>query len=261
MSQSERGPLYAFSTPTSGDDEQARLFSSFRQSGFSGLQLKGSQYARYIGRPSRFLADWGDDEGVRSALIHGSSLDPQGVDSLREVIAFASGIGSGIVVFCHARPRDSVNHDDIRLFARELSRLGEEAATVDVKISLHNHFDNPVMHRGDFDVFFGSVEPGTIGLTLDTAHLAKSGVEDIAGIVRDFGVFIDNVHLKDFRDGQFATLGRGRIDFESVFAALHEIDFQGWLCADEESDTAVEESLKESFEFLDCGWRSAPHDS
>lgn len=245
---------FAFSIPTHSPEEQSELFRGFPEAGFAGLQLKGGQYARYLDNAGQFLEEWGEDRSTSAGLIYGGGLDTEGVAALQRVFEFAGAVGSEMVIFCHGRSRDSVNDDDIRSFARRLSDLGAEALEGGVKLSLHNHFDNPVMHRADFETFFGAVAPGTVGLTLDTAHLQKSGVFDIAGVVRDYGAFIDNVHLKDFADGQFKTLGRGEIRFDAIFDALHDIGFAGWLCADEESDTAIGESLRASFDFIERGW-------
>jgi sugar phosphate isomerase/epimerase len=73
------------------------------------------------------------------------------------------------------------------------------------------------MYRRDFDVFFDAVDDRTVTLTVDTAHLVKSGIDDIAGVLRDFREVIDNVHLKDIADGDFKVLGQGHIDFAPVF--------------------------------------------
>ncbi|BCM90178.1 inosose dehydratase [Abditibacteriota bacterium] len=247
---------FAFSIPTNNPEEQTQLFDGFKAAGFAGLQLKGGQYARYVEQPQQFLEEWGHDKGMSAGLIYGGGLDESGVAALRRVFEFAQAVGSEIVIFCHAHSRASVTDDEVRGFARQLSSLGTEAQQRGVKLSLHNHFDNPVMYRADFETFFESVTPGSIGLTLDTAHLQKSGVFDIAGVVRDYAAFIDNVHLKDFADGQFKTLGRGEINFDEIFAALHDIKFAGWLCADEESETGIEESLRASFDFIARGWGS-----
>lgn len=256
MSQAEsKAARFAFSIPTSSDDEQRQLFDEFGPCGFAGLQLKGGQYARYIEQPERFLQAWGNAGGATSGLIYGGGLDDEGIMALRGVLEFAAAIGTELVVFCHGRARATVTSDDIRHFAHWLSILGAEAAGRGVRLSLHHHYDQPVMYPDDFEVFFNAITPGTVGLTLDTAHLRKSGIFDIPGMVREFGAFIDNVHLKDFQDGQFKTLGRGEIEFDEVFAALHDIDFKGWLCADEESETSVGESLRASHAFITRGWQ------
>jgi len=243
----------AFSRPTVGPAEQRELFSSYRAAGFEGVQLKGSQYAAYLREPERFRQEWSTDSGVVSALITGGKLDAEGIAALRQTIAFAAAVQSERIVFCHSVPRAGVTVPDLRAFASILGELGAEARASGVALSLHHHYDQPVMHRADFDLFFSAVPRSTVGLTVDTAHLVKSGVTEIAALIRDLRHVIDNIHLKDYGDGEFQVLGSGSIDFEPVFAALSEIDYDGWLCADEESGAQIQAGLAASIKFLRSG--------
>ena len=248
----------AFSKPTANEDEQRRLFSGFRPVGFDGLQLKSGQFARYLDEPARFRDEWGGDArtGAASALITGGRLDEDGQAALRRLFAFAQAVGSERIVFCHGQPRAGLSADDIRGFAQTLSGLGDEARQrFGVKLSLHHHYDQPVMHRDDFDIFFDAADPQSVGLTLDTAHLVKSGITDIAGLIRDFRAVLDNVHLKDFAGGEFRVLGQGDIPFAPVFAALHAIGYDGWLCADEESGSDLEGAMRTCHGFIIAGLR------
>lgn len=240
----------AFSRPTSGDAEQRLLFSSFRAAGFEGLQLKASQYQRYLDDPERFRSDWGSDPGRVSALITGGALDDAGIAALRQVIAFACSVASERVVFCHGLARRGLNRTDIQRFARILADLGKEARDNGTRLSLHHHYDQPVMHPGDFDAFFSAACEGAIGLTVDTAHLVKSGVADVPALIRDFRPFIDNVHLKDYAAGEFRVLGEGEIDFGPIFQALHESGYEGWLCADEESGSDMRAGMQTCAQFI-----------
>jgi len=240
----------AFSRPTSGDDEQGLLFSTFRAAGFEGLQLKAGQYQRYLSEPERFQREWGSDPGAVSGLIAGGTLDETGVAALRKVIAFGRSVGAERVVVCHSLRRSGLERRDIQRFARILTDVGDEARDSGVRLSLHHHYDQPVMHPDDFEAFFSAAGDGAVGLTVDTAHLVKSGVLDAAALIRDFRPVIDNVHLKDFADGEFRVLGEGRIDFEPVFQALQEIGYQGWLCADEESGGDLRAGMETSHRFL-----------
>lgn len=95
----------------------------------------------------------------------------------------------------HGIPRAEVGQDDIRRYADVLSDLGLEAQQQGIKLSLHHHYDQPVMYRDDFDIFFDQVKDKSVGLTVDTAHLVKSGIEDVAEVIRSFGHVIDNFHL------------------------------------------------------------------
>jgi sugar phosphate isomerase/epimerase len=240
----------AFSRPTQGDAEQRLLFSSFRSAGFEGLQLKGGQFYRYLGKPDHFREQWGDDPAAVSALIAGGTLDETGTAALRQLIAFAAALGAERIVFCHGEARGSVTHADLRRFAEILNSLGREALDQGVRLSLHHHYDQPVMRRDDFDVFFAAAGEGAIGLTVDTAHLVKSGVHDIPALIRDTRDVIDNIHLKDYAAGEFKVLGEGQIDFDPIFEALREIGYAGWLCADEESGTDLQAGMRASFEFI-----------
>jgi inosose dehydratase len=240
----------AFSRPTAGDAEQRLLFTSFQAAGFEGLQLKAGQYHRYLGEPERFQRDWGSDPAAVSALIAGGPLDEAGVAALRQVAAFARAIGSERIVFCHGLRRAGLERRDIQRFARTLTELGDEARESGVRLSLHHHYDQPVMHQDDLDAFFGAAREGAIGLTVDTAHLVKSGVADVPALIRDFRPWIDNVHLKDYAEGEFRVLGEGEIDFEPIFQALREIRYEGWLCADEESGGDLRAGMEASYHFL-----------
>jgi sugar phosphate isomerase/epimerase len=240
----------AFSRPTAGDAEQRLLFSSFRSAGFDGLQLKSGQYQRYLDDPERFRRDWGSDDNSVSALITGGTLDDAGIAALRRVMAFAHSVAAERVVFCHGVHRSGLSRADIHSFGQILAELGEEARDSGVRLSLHHHYDQPVTHRADFDVFFSAVGTRPVGLTLDTAHLVKSGVQDIPALIRDFRDTIDNVHFKDYADGEFRVLGEGRIDFDPIFQVLREVGYDGWLCADEESGSDLRARMQACCDFM-----------
>jgi inosose dehydratase len=241
----------AFSKPTSSEQEQATLFSRFRSCGYDGLQLKMSQYEPYISRPEQFVGQWGaDTRDIASGLIVAGLLDDAGVARLRALFAFAQYVGAERIIFCHALPRQELNSSDIKGFARILSELGKEARQQGVALSLHHHYNQPVMYQEDIAAFFEATSDEAVKLTVDTAHLAKSGIDDITGVIRDYRQVIDNIHVKDIANGQFQPLGQGIIDFGPIFAALSEIGYARWICADEESDTDLLSSLHVCSQFL-----------
>lgn len=238
----------AFSKPTASEEETRLLFTRFRQVGYDGLQLKAGQYLSYLDEPERFLDAWEQYPGAASALIVWGAPD-----DARRVFAFGEAVGSEMIVFCHCVPRQGLTAHDIRDIAVSLSELGKEAQDHGLELSLHHHYNQPVMHREDFEVFFDAVDGDTVGLTVDTAHLVKSGVSDIAGLIRDFRPVINNFHLKDFAEGEFKVLGSGVIDFEPVFAAIREIEYEGWVSADEESGAEIGGAMEQCFSFITAG--------
>jgi sugar phosphate isomerase/epimerase len=240
----------AFSQAT---DDVATLIGGFRQAGYDGLQLKPGQYAPYLDRPEQFLEAHGAAAGAAAGLIAYGPLSDEYVAHLRKVMAFGKAVGSELVVFCHNARREGLTADDIRGFARTLSPLGAEARDLGLKLSLHNHRGQPVMHAEDFEVFFDAVAGGAVGLTLDTAHAALSGIEDIAALIRRMRGVIDNFHMKDLSGESFQVLGRGRIDFAPIFDAVREIGYDGWISADEESGADPVEAMRQCHRFLAAG--------
>jgi sugar phosphate isomerase/epimerase len=239
----------AFSKPTGTDEDTRLLLTRFREAGYDGLQLKAGQYVPYLDEPERFLADWGDHRGAASALITGET----GVGALRRLFAFGKTVGTERVVLCLGLPRDDFKADRLRRMAAMVSLLGLEAQDYGLKLSLHHHYDHPVMLPEEMEVFFGAVEPESVGLTVDTAHLVKSGVDDVAGVIRRFAPVIDNFHLKDYADGEWRVLGTGDIDFAPIFAAIRNIGYDGWLSTDEESGADVHEAMAACHAFVKQG--------
>jgi sugar phosphate isomerase/epimerase len=242
----------AFSKPTATDAERRLLFTDFRSFGYEGLQLKHGQYSEYIDQPARFIEQWGGEaKAIASGLIAGGSLDNGAIEALRRLFKFAQLVGSERIVFCHAQPRQGLSNADIKGFAKILSDLGKEASQhYGVALSLHHHYNQPVMYRQDFAVFFDAVDDQAVRLTVDTAHLVKSGIIDIASIISDYRHVIDNIHVKDIAHDSFEVLGQGTIDFVPVFDILHKIGYNGWLCADEESGSDLSGAMETCARFM-----------
>jgi inosose dehydratase len=241
----------AFSKPTRDDAGQRELFDGFRSAGYAGLQLKGNQYGEFVADPPGFAGRWGGDQALTSALITMGTLDEAGANGLarlRQIVAFAAATRAERVVFCHDHPHDGVTSSDLRSYARILSAVGREAGDQGVALSLHHHYQQPVMVYDDFCAFFSAADH--VGLTVDTAHLAKSGVTDIGRLIRDFAPVIDNLHLKDYADGQWRLLGQGTLDFKAITAALDDVSYSGWLCVDEESPASLAEGFEVSRTYL-----------
>ena len=124
------------------------------------LQLKGNQYAEFVADPPGFAGRWGGDHALTSALITmapwtrpgpmgwpgcgRSSPSPRPPARARGLLP--------------RPPRDGVTPADLRSYARHLVRGGREAAEQGVALSLHHHYQQPVMHYEDFGVFFSAAD-------------------------------------------------------------------------------------------------------
>lgn len=236
------------------EDELDVLLRDFPAEGYAGLQLKEAQYGPYLEEPARALEELGRAPGTYSALITGARLDEAGRARIDRTIRFAASVGAERIVFCHHHTHDGVDAAMRRRFAAEICDLATSARERGVAFSLHHHTDQPVMTLSDFREFFDVVEPGELGLTIDTAHLAKSGVTDIPALIEEFAPYIDNLHLKDY-DGQWRLFGEGELDLDGILAALERSSYDGWLCVDEESEATVTEGMRASAAWLDSRGR------
>ena len=243
----------SFSKPVP-EGEIDRLVVSYRAEGYEGLQLKQGQYLEHVADPDGLRARWGDDPGTYSALIVFDTLRTDGLARLRDIVSFASAVGAERVVFCHDHPREGVDKDVLRAFAGILSLEGLAARDRGVALSLHHHFGQPVMLPEDFRVFFDAVGD-TVGLTVDTAHLAKSGIDDIPAFIREFAPVIDNLHLKDYDGEQWRLLGEGDLALVDILTAFDETGYTGWLCVDEESSASLDDGFRLSREWLERNGR------
>jgi hexulose-6-phosphate isomerase len=75
--------------------------------------------------------------------------------------------------------------------------------------------------------FISRLDPTLFGINYDIGNSAASGfspAEEIAA----YGTYVDNVHVKDRKlGGTTVPLGTGNAEFETVFAALAKVGFNG----------------------------------
>ncbi len=90
-----------------------------------------------------------------------------------------------------------------------------------------------IQTAGEFSEFksaFFPAEP-SIRMNCDVGHLFCVG-EDPAAVIRQMSAEIAHVHLEDIGDNrvhQHLAPGKGAIDFPSIFAALNDIAYPGWV--------------------------------
>jgi inosose dehydratase len=83
------------------------------------------------------------------------------------------------------------------------------------------------------DAILDASDPNYVYLELDVAHYLEGG-GDPAAAIRKYGRRILFMHFKDVKNAptargyEWEELGRGRVDFPAVFAALDAIHFRGW---------------------------------
>ena len=115
--------------------------------------------------------------------------------------------------------------------------LGKRTADLGIRLGYHHHMGSLGEAPDEVRRILDAVDPRYVGLQLDTAHYLQGG-GDPAAAIREYGSRLLFLHLKDVRPVQaapgarsyeFVELGRGRVDFGSVFSALTDVSFAGWI--------------------------------
>lgn len=136
------------------------------------------------------------------------------------------------------RPRIVTPEECTRL-GKLLTEIGKRTADLGIPLGYHNHMNTLSERPGDLERILAASDPRYVHLELDTAHYVGGGGDPARAILqyRNRLLFI---HLKDMVDEpmgtekkqkypvKFVELGRGRVNFSAIFAALHTIGFHGW---------------------------------
>jgi inosose dehydratase len=127
-----------------------------------------------------------------------------------------------------------------------------------------------VQSEEDIDRLMAATGP-SVGLLLDTGHLAYAGADPLA-VAKRWKTRINHVHCKDIRrvvldqaraedasfldsvvDGVFTVPGDGAIDYNPILAVLREAGYAGWIVVEAEQDPAKAHPLtyaRMGFEYL-----------
>ena len=231
-----------------------------REAGFDGIEL-GHKFPRdpAILRPLlahqglRLISGW-----YSGRLLERSVAEELGaIEPYRALLAAMSctvlvyAETSGSVAGDRARPvssRPSLPDGHWRDFGIRLTELADRLAERGMRLAYHHHMGTVVETSAEIDLLMAATG-GSVGLLLDTGHLAFAGA-DPADIAWRHRARISHIHCKDVRpgmlararatdmsfldavlDGVFTVPGDGAIDFTAVLAALKAADYRGWLVA------------------------------
>ena len=137
-----------------------------------------------------------------------------------------------------------------------MQRLGDYAADKGITVSLEvvNRYETNIMNTGlEGLAFLDQVNRSNVLLHLDTYHMniEEDGMEKS---VLAAGDRLGFVHIGESHRGY---LGTGNVDFDTFFAALKKINYQGPITFESFSSAVVDKALSNAL----CVWRNLWSDS
>ena len=274
-----------------GDIPLDTCLAEAREAGFEGIEL-GHKFPR---DPALLQSLLGDHElHLVSGWYSGRLLERSVAEELVAIEphrAVLAAMGSAVLVYAETsgsiagdrtRPlsrRPSLPNGHWRDFGIHLTELADRLAERGIRLAYHHHMGTVVETAAEIDRLMASTG-GSVGLLLDTGHLAFAGADPV-DIAWRHGLRISHVHCKDVRpdvlararaadqsflnsviDGVFTVPGDGAIDFVAVLGALKAANYHGWLVVEAEQDPAKAPPLvyaRRGFAYLsaalrDMGW-------
>jgi inosose dehydratase len=274
-----------------GDIPLDTCLAEASEAGFEGIEL-GHKFPR---DPALLQSLLGDHElHLVSGWYSGRLLERSVAEELVAIEphrAVLAAMGSAVLVYAETsggiagdrtRPlsrRPSLPNGHWRDFGIHLTELADRLAERGIRLAYHHHMGTVVETAAEIDRLMASTG-GSVGLLLDTGHLAFAGADPV-DIAWRHGLRISHVHCKDVRpdvlararaadqsfldsviDGVFTVPGDGAIDFVAVLGALKVANYRGRLVVEAEQDPAKAPPLvyaRRGFAYLsaalrDMGW-------
>lgn len=220
-------------------DNAAQAIADIAGDGFAGIQLRSPTLDQYP--DAHALGDLLTQRKLTFvALSSGStSLDPALRQSQLEThvkhahyLHEAGGLYLQLIS-APAKPGQTFTAADYKLQGQLFTEIGKRISDHGVRLGFHNHMNSIGQPPEAIDAILEASDPNYLYLELDVAHYLQGG-GDPAAAIRKYGRRILFMHFKDVKKAptssgyEWEELGKGRVDFPAVFAALDAIHFRGW---------------------------------
>lgn len=169
------------------------------------------------------------------------------------------------------RPENGViTQEQLEQEAMMIKRFAEKSVKHGIMSNLHPHHNTWVMYENEIDYCFRNIDAKTLSFCPDTAHLVAGNCDPVT-VIKKYVDRVNFTHFKDIKNANvvsqgvasngvevysnFCELGKGNVDFRSVFDILKAANYDGPLC--EELDRAPVsnvESARNNYNYLLNNW-------
>ena len=239
-----------------------------RAAGYAGIEL-GRKFPRHAEELRPLLARHGLSliSGWYGARLRARSARVE-IEAMQDHIELLVQMGCSVMVFAeesgsiHAQRevprsrRPTLGPDEWPRFGERLTEVAEHIRRQGLRLAYHHHIGTVVETEEEIDHLM-EVAGETVGLLLDTGHLAYAG-GSLPRVARRHARRLAHVHCKDVRPavlaevlgsdrsfldavlaGVFTVPGDGVVDYGALLPVLKSVGYSGWLVVEAEQDPAV----------------------
>ena len=238
-----------------------------RDAGYAGIEL-GNKFPRQIDVLGPMLDEFGLQlvSGWHSSHLLRSTVADE-IEALHDHLDLLKALGSEVIVFCDTTGgihgsrnvplslKPALKDSEWAEYGKRLTKLADSCLDRGMQIAYHHHMGTIIQSPEEIVRLMDSTGD-SVGLLLDTGHLAYAGGDPLA-LLRAHGQRVNHVHCKNVRanvlreatnrdlsfldavlNGVFTVPGDvdGSIDFGEILQSLKSVRYEGWLVVEAEQD-------------------------
>ena len=172
-----------------------------------------------------------------------------------QILDTANTIGHQYVVIAWTPQEERRTPDDWKRVAEKFTRAGRAAKEAGLTFAYHNHdFEFKSLGQGPipFDLLLAETDPALVKIEMDLYWITLGGHDPFRYFEKYPGRF-PMVHVKDMKKGgerpQMVDVGKGDIDFRSIFARREEAGIRHFFVEHDEPADPVA-SISASYQYL-----------
>jgi sugar phosphate isomerase/epimerase len=124
-----------------------------------------------------------------------------------------------------------------------LNTAGRFAQSAGLTAAYHNHWWEFESKIGEIEALYTQTDPALVSFVLDAGHAFHGGA-NVPEFIRAHSRRIIGFHLRDYKNGQYVTLGEGDFPLAQVAAVIRQIGWKGWVENEEERLDHSQNGLK-----------------
>lgn len=173
---------------------------------------------------------------------------------LRPLLDAAQTIGHKYLLVAWLPPEERRSLDNYRRLADLFNEVGARLRREGLQFAYHNHdFEfAPLEGEVPYDLLLARTDPRAVKLEMDLYWTIKGGAKPVDYFERHPGRF-HLLHVKDMDSTPrrfFADVGRGTIDFKSIFAHSGKAGVRHYFVENDEPAGSPFDSLRTSIDYL-----------
>jgi sugar phosphate isomerase/epimerase len=218
----------------------------------AALGYREVEFAGYFNHPPEEVRAALARRGLTSPAAHVQLADLRG--NLQTMIEAARRIGHEYLLLAWTPPEERKSLDDYKRLADLCNRAGEQTKKAGVQFAYHNHdFEFASLEgRVPYDLLLERMDAGLVKLELDLYWAVKGGASPV-GYFKKYPGRFHLLHVKDMDATPrhyFTEVGRGVIDFKTIFAHSREAGVRHYFVEQDETPGSPFASLKVSIDYL-----------